>query len=129
MSRQRTSRDTLVTGTEMNPYIVAMPTRFSFFGNSKKKDNYNEKDMQSSQTALEDAARKAMAIVNKGKEKANAELERDEKELAIATAKHAISMKRHDDLEEKSRQYNDLLGHVKGHKEADAGDGDGDGDP
>jgi hypothetical protein len=112
----------------MNPYIVAMPTRFSFFGNSKKKDNYNEKDMQSSQTALEDAARKAMAIVNKGKEKANAELERDEKELAIATAKHAISMKRHDDLEEKSRQYNDLLGHVKGHKEADAGDGDGDGD-
>jgi hypothetical protein len=79
----------------MNPYIVDMPTRFSFFGKSKKKDNYNEKDMHSSQAALEDAARKAMAVVEKGMAKANEELEKDEKELDKVTAKHALSTKRH----------------------------------
>jgi hypothetical protein len=114
-------------GAEMNPYIVDVPTRFSFFGKSKKKkDGDNENDMNSSQTALEDAARKAMIVVNRGKAKANAEMERDQQELDKVTAKHAISTQRHQELEEKSKQYNDLLSHVKRHKETDAGDGDGD---
>jgi hypothetical protein len=114
-------------GAEMNPYIVDVPTRFSFFGKfKKKKDGDNENDMNNSQTALEDAARKAMIVVNRGKAKANAEMERDQEELNKVTAKHAISTKRHEELEEKSRQYNDLLSHVKNHKDTDAGDGDGD---
>jgi hypothetical protein len=134
MSRQRTSRDadmnTRVMGTEMNPYIVDMPTRFSFFGKSKKKkEAYSEKEMESSQIALEEAARKAMTVVSKGMIKANAELERDERELQIVVAKHALSTQRHQELLDKTQNYKNLLGHVKDQNVSEnAGDGDGDGD-
>jgi hypothetical protein len=109
--------NTHVMGAEMNPYIVDVPTRFSFFGKSKKKaaktDDEHEKNMSMSQAALEFATNKARDDVNNAMQKANADLKRDQDEFARVEAKRDKSARKHEELERKNAQYSALLQHDK----------------
>ena len=109
MSRQRTARDTDINtfmGTEMNPYLVNMPTKM--FGNifgHREKNGYNPKDMANSQKKLEDAAQKALVVVDKGKVLAEQQMKKDKLKFQASQAKHT-------ELENKSNQYKAVLIHV-----------------
>ncbi len=119
MSSQRTARDTDINtfmGTEMNPYLVNMPTKMfgSIFGHSEK-NGYNPKDMAKSQQKLEDAAQKAIVVVNKGKKEANARMARDK-------AKYEASKSIHDELQTQSEKYAAVLTHVNPKQNDNGGD-------
>ena len=124
MSSQRTARDTDINtfmGTEMNPYLVNMPTKMfgSIFGHSEK-NGYNPKDVAKSQQKLEEAAQKAIVVVNKGKKEVSARMARDK-------AKYEASKGIVDGLNDQSDRYARVLNHVKPQPTEDGGDDNEDG--
>ncbi len=121
MSRQRTARDTDIntfTGTEMNPYIVDVPTNLfdNLFGKSKNnKVNETKEDMQinKNQADLEKAAIRARDGIA-GKMKRVNELKQKNDNEAAKWAKIAQdSQLQHDELVSQNVQYTDLLTHTQ----------------
>jgi 6-phosphogluconolactonase/glucosamine-6-phosphate isomerase/deaminase len=104
-------------GTEMNPYIVDMPTSFSFFGKAKKKgpktNDDHERAIKLSQEELEKAATKSISIINDSMKEANLVWGKSKKALAAATVKHDISEAYHQELVDKNQTHQSLLSHVK----------------
>ena len=116
MSRQRTTRDTDInafTGTEMNPYIVDVPTRaFGWL----RKGGVISKEKEAIQRAKEakdvkDAAQRALAGSNK-------EVKVSDDETARAAENHRITGEALDRLSadnKKKKRNNELLEQVLGH--------------
>jgi hypothetical protein len=108
MSRQSTARDTSVMRTEMNPYIVDVPTDAWF---SKSKDKTVDPNIPKTETQKERALRLAATAAlteNGGKLTKSEELLKKQSQAAADTK----SIR--DDLKRKNDQLQAVLDHTQG---------------